>query len=232
MKRLAFSDDMMRAIAANQKSMTRRPEKRAVPPEAFRAIEGPAIVEISEGEVFTSVDPGWLKPRFSIGELVAATCAYIQNGNQTELHYRFANTVRVKEDELKPFKYAWKSSRIMPAALAPFVLRIAEVRAEQLGRIGEADAEREGITRREWMTERSHPGRKFPRSGWSWCWNRLGEASQFNTGVIEEDDICLGSARLAYANLWNHIHGHGAYERDSESWMWCLGFEIAERRIG
>lgn len=140
---MAFSDAMMRAVAAGEKRVTRRMEKRAVPPEAFRAakfIDGPAIVEITDGEVFTSVDPGWLKPRFSVGDLAAATCAHAKminvfaDHNEYETWYRFQ-----RQSEIQ-----WSTARVMPAALAPFVLRIEGVRAEQLGDITDAEAMDEG----------------------------------------------------------------------------------------
>lgn len=145
MKRLAFSDDMMRALAAGEKTMTRRVEKRAVPAESFRAIDGPALVEKTTGEVFASVDPGWLRPRFKVGELAAAACAFSQCANYDcggcviePAIYRYRMT-----DEGLALRY--KPARVMPAALAPFVLRIVEVRAERLGEISDKDAVAEGM---------------------------------------------------------------------------------------
>jgi hypothetical protein len=183
---------MMRALAAGEKTMTRRPEKRAVPADAFRVIDGPAIVEKTDGEVFTSADRGWLKPRFKVGDLVAATCAYLPPGAYGDAVYRFHDPA---------VAYKWNSSRIMPAALAPFVLRITEVRAERLGEISELDAEREGAV--QWFE------RAFERG---------------------KDDL-KPCAADCFAELWRYIYGWEAWDRDLNSWVWAIGFEIAERRI-
>jgi hypothetical protein len=145
MNRLSFSDDMMRALAAGEKCMTRRPEKRAVPPESFRMIEGPAIVEISAGEVFASDDPGWLRPRFKVGDLVAATCAYAPVTMFDDRGARMMSTMFRFEAVGEHASMKFKIARIMPAALAPFVLRITAVRAERLGGITDEDAVREGM---------------------------------------------------------------------------------------
>jgi hypothetical protein len=192
LKRLSFSDDMMRALAAGEKTMTRRPEKRAVPADAFRVIDGPAIVEKTDGEVFTSADRGWLKPRFKVGDLVAATCAYLPPGAYGDAVYRFHDPA---------VAYKWNSSRIMPAALAPFVLRITEVRAERLGDISEQDARREGAVQ--------------------WFEREAGISTK-------EKNICAGDC---FAELWCHVYGAGAWDRNFNSWVWAIGFEIAERRI-
>lgn len=118
MKRLAFSDPMMRAIAAGQKTMTRR-----------------LIPDVEMGYDGTTYPDWWaVKRRMREGELVAATCAYFSRPDSTI--YRFDT----RWSECK-----WSTARIMPAALAPFVLRITEVRAEKLGEIKPSDAVREGM---------------------------------------------------------------------------------------
>jgi len=206
MKRLAFSDDMMRAIAANpsQKSMTRRPEKRATP-DAKGRMFWKFYTEDPNGLPAPSIrwdgNISVLRPRFKVGEFVAATCAYIQNGDKTELHYRFANTIRVKEEELKPFKYAWKTSRIMPAALAPFVLRITEVKAERLGEITDADAEREGAL---------------------WWWQGRREMPPPTPPARASD---------AFFQLWLSVYPKKNRHVIKNEWVWAYGFEVAERRI-
>jgi len=204
MKRLAFSDDMMRALAAGEKSMTRRPEKRAVSPEMLQVcLDGSiqvrgatTVVGIPEGTAF--------RPRFKVGDLVAATCAYlrviniktgrIEETNHVEIWYRFQ-----QHGEHAGLQY--KTSRVMPSALAPFVLRITDVKAEKLGEISELDAEREGAV--EWF--------------------------ELAAGVSTIEKRIL--AAECFAELWNHVYGAGAWNRDRSSWVWAISFEIAERRI-
>ncbi len=128
MKRLAFSDDMMRALAAGAKTMTRRP-----------------IRNVSAG-YGGEVIPDWdaVKRRLREGDLVAATCAF-NNGTNSAFGEWKAYRFQFSDRDLPMFDPKWKPARIMPAALAPFVLRITSVRAEHLGEITEEDAEREAM---------------------------------------------------------------------------------------
>jgi hypothetical protein len=160
MKRLAFSDDMMRAIAAGSKTMTRRPEKRLRKYDFWKFRPFPPA--LFGGKY------GLLKPRFFIGDLVAATCAFWPNDSgerYPEADYRF-----VHPDWEAEFGKA-NPARVMPAALAPFILWITEVRAERLGQITDADAEREGAV---WWGQ-AHKGRQ----AFECLWNHIYGAGEF-----------------------------------------------------
>jgi hypothetical protein len=198
MKRLAFSDDMMRAIAAGEKTMTRRPSKRAEPADWFQVcldgairVKGACTLLGPSGECRNNEE---YHPRFHVGDIVAATCAF-NDGALPPLRYRF------NHPDLLNGPDRWTTARIMPAFLAPFVLRIAEVRAEKLGDISEQDARREGAV---WWFERE--------SGVS----------------TKEKNICAGDC---FAELWCHVYGSGAWDDNFGSWVWVYGFEIVERRI-
>jgi hypothetical protein len=164
-----------------------------------------------------------------VGDFVAATCAFSQPFPRSSVCYRFRN-----DETMTP----WGAARIMPAALAPFVLLITEVRAERLGEISYEDAIREGATRREWTGTGYHAVNGMC-SGWSMCWSDLGKLSKFASGVREhgqkmpltEQDICLGSPRSAFGNYWEKLYGAGSWNDDAQKWVWVLGFEVAERRI-
>lgn len=185
MKRLAFSDDMMRALAAGEKTMTRRP-----------------IRNVSQGYDGATI-PDWdaVKSRLREGDLVAATCAFCKSttfdadGDEyvtTTYRYRM-----IGEGNAMQFSPA----RIMPAALAPFVLRVTEVRAEKLGDISEQDARREGAV--------------------AWFESVTGRSAA-------AENICAGDC---FAELWCHVYGANAWDDGFNSWVWVYGFEIAERRI-
>lgn len=197
MKRLSFSDDMMRALAAGEKTMTRRPEKRAVPAPEWFIDDGPGGWSLERYPVLRN-GAYLIGPRCVVGDLVAATCAHWINDSgesRTGADYRFQRP-GWEEDFGKA-----RPARVMPAALAPFVLLITEVRAERLGDISEQDARREGAV--QW----------FERAA----------------GVsAREENICAGDC---FAELWCHVYGDGAWDRDFDSWVWVYGFEIAERRI-
>lgn len=201
MKRLAFSDNMMRALAAGEKTMTRRPEKGAVPPEAFQVcldgwikVRGSLVLISSEGSLRHDI----FRPRFRVGDLVAATCAFWINDSgesSTGADYRFEHP----SFESEPCYGRATPARVMPAALAPFVLRITEVRAEKLKEnlLSESDAVREGM--RHWL----------PKS-------------------IFYPDV---TPREAFTEYWCKIYGLKSWDDVPESWVWVYGFEVAERRI-
>lgn len=201
MKRLAFSDDMMRAISLGFKSMTRRPEKRATPDAKGRMFWKYCP---SDALGFPAPSIRWddnsvhLRPCHRFNDLVAATCAYFPAQVGCSTSYRF------KHISVHPHaKIGWKSSRIMPAALAPFVLRITSVRAERLGEITDEDAVREGMM--HWGTRTLVTiGPHAPRDVFGIYWNRL-----------------YGARPLV-----------DAWTRDRDNWVWVYGFEIEERRIG
>jgi hypothetical protein len=204
-KRLAFGDDMMRAIDCGAKSMTRRPEKHAVPADQWQfdamwSIQNnPVLVrQVSDtlGEQLGS--------RLRVGELVAATCAYVPvvgfydtGADYLSAIYRFRTTGEGAGMQ-------FKTSRVMPAALAPFVLRITSVKAEQLGEITNEDAKREGAVY------------------WS---------ENFNAMSPIEQRIANETPREGFAMLWDWIYGAGAWNDDAQKWVWVYGFEIAERRV-
>jgi hypothetical protein len=203
MNRLSFSDDMMWALAAGAKTMTRRPEKRAVPPSKWIMTSGGTLRRSGTHSTVHS-----LKPRFRIGELVAATCAFW--GKPESTIYRF-NT---KWCECK-----WAPARIMPAALAPFMLRITEVRAERLGEITDADAVREGML--HWVRSTITPITP---------WNFADAKDIF--ADIERAAKFGQSYRDFFAAYWRELYGPDAWYRDRDSWVWVYGFAIEERRIG
>lgn len=161
MKCLTFSDDMMRALAASEKTMTRRREKRAVPPEAFR--------EKRSGKAISSPDPAWLKPRLEVGDLAAATCSWRDVDDWIE--YSFNSPNRDQK---------WKTPRFMFADDAPFVLRITGVRAERLGAITDSDAIHEGMM--HWFQRTHLCPDTTPRDCFVAYWNLL-----YGNGAFKRD---------------------------------------------
>lgn len=112
--------------------------------------------------------------------------------------------------------FSWKPSIHMPRWASRLTLEVLSVRAERLQDITEEDAIREGMVYTE------HPptpggktsmdgGKTFhpflvPRSGW---------AAEPGAGP----DHVLGSARHAFANLWNRTYGKRA-PRESNPLVW------------
>jgi hypothetical protein len=170
MNRLAFSDDMMRALAAGEKCMTRRVEKRADPDDhQWQRLESDVIAWIPELVGMRSTVH--LRPRHRVGDLVAATCAYWPNDSGEKYP---AADYRFQHPEWEAEFGAARIARKMPAALAPFVLLITAVRAERLGEISDEDAVREGMM--HWARGRYAPAERnllIPRDVFAAYWAKL-----------------------------------------------------------
>lgn len=117
-----------------------------------------------------------------------------------------------------------RPGRFMPAFLRVRMplAELADVLVQRVQDISEDDAKAEGATRREWAPS---------RSGWSMDWSRVGTLSRYAGGShrrgheqpLTEQDICLGSAKMAFANFWNSINGKRA-PWSSNPWVWALTF--------
>lgn len=169
MKRMAFSDDMMRALAAGEKTMTRRIEKRAVPAEDWCV---PWVVQepvLARRKIPSSISPEILRPPHKVGEIIAATCAFWINDSgesRTGADYRFEHP----SFESEPCYGRATPARVMPASIAPFVLRITGAKAERLDEISNDDAAREGML--HWARKTNVTGAE-PRKIFAEYWARL-----------------------------------------------------------
>lgn len=103
----------------------------------------------------------------------------------------------------------------MPRWACRLEMEVTSVRLERLQAITEADAQAEGATSRT-------VSRHYNQRGWSMDWSRVG-TTRPNGAVIDEGDICLGTARMAFANLWNKVYGPEAW--DSNPWVWVVEFK-------
>lgn len=90
----------------------------------------------------------------------------------------------------------WRPSIHMPRWASRLTLRVTDVRVERLGDISKADACAEGL--------------RLHAAGWT-------------DGAHVYDTL---SARDAFAELWDTVHGDGAWERDRERWVWVYAFEV------
>ena len=116
----------------------------------------------------------------------------------------------------------------MPRWASRITLRITDVRVERLQDISEDDARAEGATMRPACNGFQH---RYP--GWSMDWSEVGKPSHFATGAqrgkkapLTESDVSLGSAKWAFASLWNTINGPSAW--DANPWVWVIAFERAK----
>jgi hypothetical protein len=108
---------------------------------------------------------------------------------------------------LTPFyEGGWKPSIHMPRWASRLTLEMTSVRVEQLKDISEEDAKAEGAVFTAWGHVHTQ------KAGW-----HFGDASSH--------EHCLGTARMAFANIWNHVYGVDAWDRNE--WVWAISFKRA-----
>ncbi len=122
----------------------------------------------------------------------------------------------------------WRPSIFTPRWASRITLKITGVRVERLQAISEADAVAEGATMRP-----SCNGFRHANPGWSMDWSRVGEFSRFATAAqrgqkapLTEGDISLTTARYAFANFFDRVHGRGFW--DANPWVWVIEFNKLE----
>ncbi len=122
----------------------------------------------------------------------------------------------------------WRSPALMPRWASRITLEITGIHVERLQGITEGDATAEGATMRP-----SCNGFRHANPGWSMDWSRVGEFSRFATAAqrgqkapLTEGDISLTTARYAFANFFDRIHGRGFW--DANPWVWVIEFNKLE----
>ncbi len=112
----------------------------------------------------------------------------------------------------------WISPLFLKRVNSRITLEVTEVRVQRLQEISKEDAIAEGATRRDGK----HGG------GWSMDWSRVGQHSRFaaeGPGPLTAQDVCLGTARMAFGRAWEDINGKRA-PWDSNPWVWAITFKV------
>ena len=117
----------------------------------------------------------------------------------------------------------WRPSIHMPRWASRITLEVTGVRVERVQEISQQDAVEEGATRRTWGKG---------ESGWHMDWGKVGQLSRFAGGIhskgnekpLNERDVCLGSARMAFANSWIATYSKSGFGWDANPWVWVVEF--------
>lgn len=224
---ILFNGEMVRAILEDRKTVTRRVIK--VQPDTTEQllrergawVEGLTLSQHINGawqSGFIDVDcphgqPGdrlWVREAFAYGLCTPSTMAYRATHKPSDLDEGW-------DDPIK-----WTPSIHMPRWACRILLEITAVRVERLQDINDEQAEAEGCFFTDYGQRCFHGGRgvrdasecEYPnskhqqRDGWMW-------------GKTTSHEQCLGSARWAFANLWEKTGG----EWDANPWVWCIEFK-------
>lgn len=112
----------------------------------------------------------------------------------------------------------WKPSATMPRWASRLTLTVTDVRVQRLQEISEADAVAGGATMRLECS-----GFRNQNPGWSMDWARS------DAGELQDSDIALHDPQMAFANLWNSLHGPDAW--DENPWIVALTFTVRHGNI-
>lgn len=221
---MLFSDEMVRAILAGRKSQTRRvisPQPIHRPVLAVPGVTVGADPVKAGREWFDAdgIQPGsplscpfggpgdkiWVKESFVLdgvrrGMGRSATMRGHYGADGSPFEVRLSGG---RADMVLRWKRTTGriSKLLMPRELSRITLCVVNVRAERLQQISEDDAEAEGIA----------PDPAFPS-----------HYRQYPSGMGR-------SAVDAYATLWDHLHGAGAWEENP--WVWVIEFAKMETTL-
>jgi hypothetical protein len=220
-KPIIFNGEMVRAILECRKTQTRRVIKPQPEIRGFSNLQrGPfgywGECRIDQFIGFTGHipecpygQPGdilWVRETWGINDV--GDIAYRANGEEPLDGDGFIWTSK------------WKPSIHMPRKFARIFLTVKDVRVERVQDISEMDALAEGIYKEKVM-----------RSGYS----STGRGDRYPYKY--EDYVCrwrdgegkhCGTARGAFANLWNSINETHGFGWEANPWVWVIEFELKE----
>lgn len=196
-KPILFKADMVRAILDGRKTQTRRILK--VQPDEYAVMAGPGTCELvhdSSEEMFNSEQLACPYGHPCDRLWVRETWRHLDGG---AVYDAAGGIVDSFEPETiyrasKPNSYGpWRPSIHMPRWASRIQLEITGIRVERLQDISEEDAIAEGI-----------------------------EVDECGHAIRKDDQVAWGSAKGAYAELWESINGPGSW--DVNPWVWVIEF--------
>lgn len=244
MKPILFNTDMVKAILAGKKTVTRRVIKN-VPENAYpgHCVMGAGLFdnETHQRVVAAPYKPGdvlyvremWCDPSDTGWPIIYKA--------DLPMHWDAEETEHGEAVDLRVEDFKWRPSIHMPKEAARIFLRVTAVRAERLQSITPEQAIREGISRMfdhlpddeyiQWAA-RVAPGKKKTDWGWdNYLWhgdfgsygmgNKLSDAWPYQYSGYDEP---VGS----FSSLWNRtlpLKEWPAYGWEANPWVWVIEFE-------
>ena len=170
-KPILFSTEMVRAIQAKRKTVTRRVLKPQ-PDNAhfcFGFDDEEEAFEFMCGSNVDGIFKDWsefIKPLYQVGDILWVRETWKKVYFQGEPHFLYkADELEDVQDDLPPIKN-WRPSIHMPREAARIFLRVTDIWAERLQEIKPKSAGEEGV---EWETDNSG---QFRRYQFSQLWDK------------------------------------------------------------
>ena len=215
-KPILFKTEMVQAILAGRKTMTRRIIKPQPTMYDFENHKALAFEEpfTKPGYIAVGVDrvkecPSYLRcPYGQIGDVLWVR----ETWSQLDMDYR-AVEGKLNGEEFKgcPIAYkanndapehfgCWRPSIFMPRYAARLFLKVTNIRVERLQDITEEDAIAEGV-----------------------LWNRAKKINE-----LEKSNNIIDNAKTLFMRLWDSINAKRGYGWDINPWVWVVEFERVE----
>lgn len=206
-KEILFKTNMVQALLAGRKTVTRRIIKSRHKSGLFRVCKRKTDDTITE---ISSLD--WdampmndcandIQPKYQVGDVLWVRETYNYNPATNKFQYKADYDTPAKGTRF------WKPSIFMPRAAARFFLEVTAVRVERLQDITEADAIREGIE-----SFRPVPGDGPTQTIYkNYLTNKYTEVFPV----------------VSFMTLWESINGKGSWE--ANPWVWVYEFKPVEK---
>lgn len=145
----------------------------------------------------------FLSPAGALGIKFAADMAFVPlPANTDPTLFRWVGTQAAKDED------RWRPSIHLPRWACRLVLEVVSVRAARLREIDELESRAEGITSRQ-----TNAGATV----WHWDWEH----------VNAKNAHAFGSARNAFAALWDGLNRESGHGWDVNPWVWVVEFKGA-----
>ena len=204
---IIFSAPMVRALLDGRKSMTRRILK----PQPKMLNGG---FPLNNGRGSYSTDAGWTRYSYSVGDRLwcreAFSYGWPVEGNHQLPECNQEHAITYRADGNHPFGGGkWKSPIHMPRWASRLTLTVTEVRVQRLQEISEADVVAEGCQLDQYYHDTTADGS--------------------NPHMVKIDAGRWQSPRAWYHQLWNSLHGPGAW--DANPWVVAISFKTHKCNI-
>lgn len=198
---IIFSAAMIRALLDGRKTMTRRLALREAKPAAkwsFR--QGDSWVAKSQWQHVRPGDRLWVRENAKLRSVGPSRgeVSIVYDGD-----YRHIRDHILQPGEKQPFQATRLTPCIhMPRWASRLTLIVTATKIEGIQNITEADAKAEGMA----FFDHGLNQYRQQRNGWH------ADAVEASVGA----DYCLGSARHAFGNLWEKLHGPNSWTANPE----------------
>lgn len=184
-------------------------------------VVGPDYPDCDDDDVWCPWAVGDLlsvRERFAIGAFIGGRCAgnsfvHFLDGAQRYMDSAQYSANNYAKGEWHPSRLHWNDASEMPEWASRLTLRVTAVRAQLLQEITEEDAIAEGIE---------------PAEG-GWKSYEVIHDGPYKGEAHPHAAVPNRSARTSFKELWEAIHGEGAWRE--ETCVWALTFEVIHDNI-